>query len=168
MSPGDRVVLGVLGVWIAACAGVLVWRLVQNPLDARYTSLEQRLGGMSYTEGDIAAPEQSEYKPMHQFVARKPALWQELVAPPRKVVKKVERKPDLLQKLKGVRSLRREEIVVGDQITVKIRTTENPNGDWKTVGDKVRGLTIEEITPEAVVFGLEEGDKTYTAELPRT
>jgi hypothetical protein len=48
-----------------------------------------------------------------------------------------------------------------------IRTPENAAGAWRGVGDKVKGMIIAEISPDAVVFKATVKGKDYDIPVKR-
>lgn len=170
MSRGERITALALSAWAIACVGLVAFRFVNDPMRDRFRALEQRLGAIAHVEEDFVSPDDTVSKAVHFAVANKSALWSELIAPPPKKTAspKAEPKPDLLQKLQGVRASLRQEIVAPDgSRTVKITSPQNQSGRWMGVGGKINGLVISEITDDAVVFMLQQGEKAYTVELPR-
>ncbi len=136
----------------------------------RFQGLERRLAAVTYAKEELVAPEDTAYRPVHPAIAQNMALWNELIAPPPKkpAPPKPKARPDLLKRLQGVTASARNQVKLGGNIhAVMIRSAQNQNGRWMYVGDEVNGLVISEITPEAVVFMLEQQGKKYTVELPR-
>lgn len=161
-----RIVVMVCAVWTVLCVGSIAWQIVRNPMGARAETLEARLADGWTIAEDMPEPNSAPMRQLRTAITGKKSLWTELVAAP-PAPPKPQADPKLKEKLTGVTATR-DGIARGDKVFVKIFLgPQDKNGSWKSVGDVVNGLTIREIAPEAVVFGLEQGGKEYTVELPR-
>ncbi len=162
-SSATRTILTVCVLWGVTSLISIGWNAARNPMAARERALESRLSSIQIVDEDLPEPDQAPLKEQRDAIVQKTALWKALVAP----AAKPESKPDLLEKLAGVQ-VGRQQIAKGDAISIKIRMApEDRQGRWVTVGDKINGLTIKEIRPDAVVFSVKQDGKEYTAELPR-
>ena len=142
-------------------------KAARNPFHERLTDFERQMAAVTYVPEEYKADSDANYNLIVMAIVRKSALWKELVPAPVARAKPVK-KPDLKKMLNGVRaSSRLEMTVAGGGVLIDVKTLEDRNGSWLGVGDKVNGLTIEEITKEAVLFSLTIKDKEYTYSLSR-
>jgi len=162
----EIVLIAVAAAWVLFCAATIVTHLVKNPMHARYAALESRLSAITYQPEDIETPAELDDRKLRDRIMTKAALWQDLVAPP-PPPPKVEKGPDLDALVKGIRPSAREQITNAQGTFVKIRTEENPAGHMYGVGDKIKDLTILEITADEVVFQATIAKKDYTIPVKR-
>ncbi len=161
LSPGRTVTVTGGAIFLLLC-GVLVWQIVDNPLEEQREWLNAELtavrnaerGGDEYRAADFAG--------MEDAIRGKDQLWRPVVPEP----EQAPPTPDLDAMLRGV-SITRESMGSGDSLRVRVRTSGNRRGEWKGVGDQVNDLTIKEITDSAVVFSLVSHGTEYTKELSR-
>ena len=163
-----ELLIGIACALIAAGSlGVAGVKAARNPFHERLTDFEQQMAAVTYVPEKYTTDSDANYNAIVMAIVRKPALWKELVPAPAAKPRPVK-KPDLEKMLKGVRASSRLEIAgTGGRILIDVKTLEDRKGSWLGIGDKVNGLTIKEITKEAVVFSLTIKDKEYTYSLPR-
>lgn len=155
------------GLIVASALGVGGVKAARNPMHGRLADFEMDLAAVTYVPEKYVTDSDANYNVIVMGIVRKSALWEELVQPPAPKPK-AEKKPDLEKMLRGVVASSRDEIVeAGGRTLIDVKTQEDPKGSWLGVGDEVKGLTIKEITAEAVVFSLMSNDKEYTYSLPR-
>ena len=162
----EQIITVACALVVTASLVVGILRAVQNPMHERLAQLEAELASVVYIPEEYAMNSSANYAAIVMGIARKSVLWEELVAPP---VRKPKPKapPNLEKMLKGVVASLRFEIESADTVSIKITTPENRKGDWMSVGDKINGLTIIEITRDSVLFTLNSGGEEYTYSLPR-
>jgi len=161
-----RMAVAAFAVWTVVCLGAIAWQTLNNPMRGREEALNARLNGMVTFTDELPEPDKTPLNELRTAITGKTALWKELIAAP-PAPPKPETDPNLKEKLKGVTATR-QEISKEDGVYVKIFSgPQDKRGGWKKVGDAVNGLTIREITPEAVVFVVKQGAKEYAVELPR-
>lgn len=155
---------------VAVSLGVGGVKAARNPMDARLADFELELAAVIYVPEKYVTDSDVDYGVIVWNTAVKATLWKELVPPPPPPVRKPRpvKHPDLRKLLQGVVVSSRLEITgVGGRTLIDVKTPEDLNGSWLGIGDKVRGLTIKEITKEAVVFSLMSNNKEYTYSLRR-
>jgi len=162
----DIVLVVVAGAWTVFCLATLVTHIVKNPMHARYANLESRLSGISYQPEDIESPAEIDDRILRDRVMAKSALWKDLVAPP-PPPPKIEKGPDLDALVKGIRPSARQQITNAQGTYVKIQTEEDPSGKMYGVGDKLKDLTILEITGDEVIFQATIARKEYSIPVKR-
>lgn len=161
-----RIAISLCAAWAVMCVGWIALQAVRNPMHAREDALETTLAGVAGNSIDLPNSAKPPLLMLRPQIVGKKALWSELVAAP-PAPPKPQADPNLKEKLKGVTATR-QTIARGDAVLVKFYLgPQDKAGAWKTVGEDINGLTIREITTEAVVFGIKQGEKEYTVELPR-
>jgi hypothetical protein len=148
-------------VALAAVVGLMGYYLVSNPMNAQRTVLATNLANVQTEEVAFEKPSY-DFDRWQQSIAAKPALWQELVAPPPAPPPPPEKPPDLDAMLKGVTAGRQQ---IGGK--VKIAKAGDPKGSFLGVGDTVSGLTIKEISKTTVVLALTWKGQELTTSIPR-
>lgn len=149
------------GLVLAVIAGLIVRGLVANPMESRRAQLDkERAKDLSEWAPE---PESAvDFIGFQRAIAAKPELWRALVPPP---VRR-EAPPNLDQMLHGV-VVTRQQIGSGTKTKILVKLPGNPRGEWKGVGDEVKGVTIKKIAKTNVVFSLRKSGKEYTKTLPR-
>jgi hypothetical protein len=167
-SRAMRVVIAGAAVWTVVCVAAMAWQAVRNPMQARKAALDERLSSVVPVTGDdIPQPDQAPLRLQRTAITDKKALWTELIAAPT-AAPKPEVNPDLKSNLKGITATR-QQISSKDGISVKmLMNPQDKRGSWKAIGDTINGLTIRDVTPEAVIFSIKQNGKEYTVELPRS
>ena len=162
-SHAARVAITIFLLWALSNVGSIVWRFVNSPIAARKAAHEARLQDSRFAGGDVPTQDSSPRKARGDAIVAKGTLWKGVVdAPP-----PVESAPDLGEQLKTIVATK-QQIVRGDAVNIKIRANaQDRQGRWMAVGDTLNGLTLKEIKPDAVVFGLQQNGKEYTAEVRR-
>lgn len=134
---------------IALLAVTLVYSLLFSPLADRRADLELELSQIKPVTVAFPAPNW-DFDSWQNSIAAKPSLWQELIAPPPPPPPPAPKPPSLDEKLKDVKLGRAR---IGDK--AQIISKEFPKGTFVSVGDKVNGCTVKEITKQSVTFSLE-------------
>ena len=170
MKRVELVLALVCGLILAASLGVGGVNAARNPMDEKLANFELELAAVTYVPEEYVTDSDANYDAIQRSIVQKSKLWKELVPPPPPPVPKPKpvKKPNLVKMLQGVIASSRMEITgPGGRKLIQVKTQENRTGAWLGVGDKVKGLTIKEITKEAVVFSLMSNNKEYTRSLPR-
>lgn len=155
---------------VVVSLGVGVAGVLRNPMEDRLPSFELDLAAIVYVPEEYKTDSDVDYGAIVLGIVGKPALWKELVPPPARIAPppKAPKAPNFAKLLQNVAASARQELIDSEGRTlIQVKTPENHGGDWLGVGDKVRGVTIKEITGKAVVFSLISNDKEYTYSLPR-
>jgi len=163
----DRLAIGAAALWCVVCVVWIGWHAVRSPMSARETALQTRLAAVTYEPEALIGQDSAPLGIDRRKIVEKEALWRPLVAapPPPPAPEAI---PDLLEKLKGVTVSRRDQIRAADGLKIKARLSpDDKRGRWIAVGDTVNGLKVAEITPETVVFTMEQNGKQYSTQLPR-
>ncbi len=147
-------------VLLAIC-GLVAFNAVRDPLEAKHKWVDEELERIESTVVEFPKPDW-DFAKWHKDITGKRALWKEIVPPPPPPPPPKEQPPNLNEKLKDVQPTRAQ---VGGQ--VKIKTSSDPKGTFYAVGDRIKGLTIKEITKQYVEFRLLWKDKELTTRLPR-
>ena len=151
-------------VGVIVIAGILAfigYNFWANPVGEKRQWLNQELSEIQPIEVIFDKP-QWDFKGWQDSVAGKPALWEELIEPPKAPPPPPPTPPNLNAMLKGVRALRQG---VGKR--AKIITPGDARGAFMGVGDMVNGLRIKEVTKTAVTFSLEWQGQELTTSIPR-
>lgn len=156
---------------IAACGclAYVAYRQIDNPYAAREVKLRANLADVTAPEVTYVTTSDVDYQALQQEVLAKPALFRELIPPPpppKAAPPPPPPPPDLAKMLEGVIA-GTATITKNGEPAAKIRTANDPRGEFKGVGDTVNGLTIKEITKEEVIFTLTANEKEYTHRLKR-
>ena len=148
--------------------GLVGWTVlngVRDPMESRRQRLEARLMEVAPDPDAYTAPIAAEVAPSYESIHENTALWRELIvappAPPRRVIP-----PNIKKKLEGVVPTR-SSIGSGDTLKVLIKSTDNPRGAFKGVGEKVNGVNILKIDKRSVLFGLNHQGKSYKYTIAR-
>lgn len=167
MKRAEIAIVSVSVVVIVLSVGAFAMNMNRNAMQERLTEFEMELAGVTYIEEEYATVAEVNFKKLVIAINAKPTLWRELVAPP-PPPKRIAAAPNLEKMLQGVTISSRLELGRGDSVKINVKTPADKRGAWKSVGDKINGLAIKEITKESVTFSLERGGKEYTYALPRT
>jgi hypothetical protein len=145
-------------VAVVAAAGL---RSAVNPYRARHAALESKLAEIKPVE---VKPEtrQASFERWKQAIEAKPAVWQELIAPPPAPPPPPPKPPNVKEKLAGLKVTRQG---IGNK--VRIMSKENPKGAFLGPGDSINGVRIKEVTKAAVTFSLQWNGQELTETLQR-
>jgi hypothetical protein len=146
---------------LAAIIGAMAWCLVMNPMHAKRERLNMELAKIEPVEVPFDKPNW-DFDKWQRAVASKPGLWDSLIAPPPPPPPPPEKPPDVNAMAKDL-SFGRQQI--GNK--VKMTKAKDAKGSFVTVGDKVNGLIVKEITKTAVVLSLEWKGQELTVSVPR-
>lgn len=155
---------------VAVSLGVGGLSASRNPMRDRLPDFELDFAAIAYVPEEYVTDSDLNYSEIVPGIVGKSTLWKELVPPPPPPAPKPKpvKKPNLVKMLQGVVASSRMEITeAGGGTLIYVKTQEDRRGSWLSVGDEVKGLTIKEITKEAVVFSFMSNNKEYTHSLPR-
>lgn len=148
--------------------GLVAWTILngmRDPMDSRRERLETGLMGIASEPKAYTTPVRTEIASSYESIHENTALWRELIVAPPIAPRRV-RPPDMRKKLEGV-VVTRGGIGSGDTLKVLIKSTDNPRGTFKGVGEKVNGTTILKIDKRSVLFGLMHQGKSYKQTIAR-
>ncbi|HEO71649.1 MAG TPA: hypothetical protein ENN80_10330 [Candidatus Hydrogenedentes bacterium] len=157
----ERVLFILVLLAIGALGALIVLNAIQQPIKKEQAWLDEELARIRPTQVLFPKPDW-DFHAWHQAIAGKAALWKEIVPPPPPKPKPPPKPPNIEEKLVGVEATRQQ---VGDK--ARIRTPDNPRGDFYGVGDTINGLRIKEVTKYQVVFCLEWMGQELTTSLER-
>jgi hypothetical protein len=154
-------------VGVLATVGVLalvVLHFVRDPIAVRREQLRQELAMVQPHPVDVGPLNtQVDIDSIQQAITGKEALWKELIPPPPPPPPPPKKAPNLAELLEGVQPTRQR---VGEYIRIIVKG--NPRGARFTVGDKINGVTIKEITATEVIFEYPWEGQVLTHTLPRS
>ncbi len=160
----ERRILIVCGMLLAVILVAILFGLVRDSYAARREALAADLGAIRPVEVSFDNPNW-DFEKWQKTVAGKPALWQELIAPPPKPPPPPPpppKPPDTKAMIKDVVATRSQ---MGPR--AKIKTKTDPKGTFLGVGDQVNGMTIKEITKTTIVLSLTWQNQELTETLER-
>jgi len=145
----------------AAVAAMIIYGGIgyaQNPYKARQQELLNTIETTTSDWNPPATPERISPDVLHSTIVTRREVWDRLVPPP-----PPKKNPfDMEKAMRGISVTRQS---IGDR--VKIKTPNNKNGDFYSVGDRIGDVRIKQITKSAVVFQVIHDGKEYTKTLPR-
>lgn len=157
---------GVVGL----IAATMLWNLVFSPMDAARAALEEELAKVP-THAGTAESMDHDFTQLHEQIAAKPALWQELIAPPAPPAPKPAAPPPPPSTPDVAAMLQDLGMAPGQigKLRMKVITPANPRGDWMKVGDSYNGCRLLSFTREEAVFSYlwKEKNQEITVTLPR-
>jgi hypothetical protein len=162
----ERIVLGILLAGSVYCGYFFLNQRTGSDVVRMEDRLNKDIAALEMEPQYFFPRPQVDYVVINKTLGQKKLLWKELVPPP-PPPPAVEAPPNLIVKLKGVTPSKRRQIGSGDSLRVSIKTPAAPRGDWMSVGDKYKDMTIVAITKDYVEFKLIHKKKEYTHQIKR-
>ena len=168
----ERRLTQVVGALVLIIVGKMALNLVVSPADTVRAELAAELAQVP-DRAPMTGAGDRDFAALCNPVLEKPALWQELIAPPppppapetKPAPPAAPNAPDLKALLGGL-TMRPGQI---GRDKMNVITPARPGGDWMTIGDAYNGCVLESFTREEAVFRYfwEEGNQELRVTVPR-
>jgi hypothetical protein len=145
---------------LAAMLVLLIVGFIRNPARAARIEFERTLAQSATDSVDINLARDPDFENWQRSISSRASLWGPLV-PPQKAVAPA---PKLQEMLQGVEPTRN---TMGSGPSMRVQIRVDGKKEWFSKGQQAKGCTIEEITPNDVLFTLIQGSEKHGIRLPR-